>query len=125
MIVSMDKAYTLDGEAFTVLTVTRPGGIPVAGHVPSGRIFGFYLDGSNNFSTQRLVEVSPYADFVIDEPVMVRDEDCLKWLRGHFAGLTTDGLAKIWGGEGTHWSSKGTWSHWNQCRRPTKEELAK
>ena len=125
MIVSMEKKYTLNGKDFTILTVTKPGDYPVVGHTPAGALYLFLINGGSTYGGVNLVEVSPYADFKIDEPVMVRDDNCGEWLRGHFAGLTTDGLAKIWGGEGTHWSSRGTWSHWEQCRRPTAEELSK
>lgn len=125
MNISMDKKYTLDGEVFTVLTVTRPGGIPVAGHVPSGRIFGFHLDGSNSLSTQRLVEVSPYADFVIDEPVMVRDFDDQPWFKRVFRGIeSVKGRALAY--QVPAWSDIGPCpDSWRQCRRPTAEELAK
>lgn len=125
MIVSIDKKYTLDGAVFTILTVTKPGIRPVAGYKPDGSICSFNLDGSLGNSYLKLVEVSPYADFKIDEPVMVRDDNDQEWHRRHFAGVSIDGRASAWNNGATRWSTGHRPTVWNQCRRPTAEELAK
>ena len=122
MIVSMDKNYTIGVEPFTLLTVTKPGLYPVLGYLKNGAAYEFSADGLNFF--HRLVEVSPYADFVIDEPVMVRDADDHQWRKAHFSGVVDSHPSAFFGGL-TKWSSNGQAASWLQCRRPTKEELAK
>ena len=120
----MDKKYTLNGEVFTVLTVTLPGEYPIVGHTPIGELYRFPINGVNIFRGVKLVEISPYADFVIDEPVMVRDMDGFEWRQGYFAGINQDGFALKWIDGSTKWSSGGECVSWLQCRRPTAEELA-
>ena len=124
MNISMDKKYTLKGLPFTVLTVTKPGDYPVVGYTPRGIVYSFKSNGVSTHSNQHLVEVSPYADFVIDEPVMVRDGDKQEWQRKHFAGCSKDGFPQTFYPNGTSWTMKGLNASWNQCRRPTAEELA-
>ena len=53
---------------------------------------------------------------------MVRDGDDRIWLRANFAGVNDSGDALTWA-YGTQWLSRGETYQWNQCRRPTKEEL--
>lgn len=73
-----------------------------------------------------LVENSPYEDFKIDEPVMVRDFDTEPWNRRHFAGVDAYGRAKAWDAGSTSWTvdNVGDYATWDKCRRPTPEELA-
>ena len=127
MIVSMDKKYTLEGEPYTLLTTTLPGSNPVVGHDAEGRISLFNPEGrrawSDSGSSNCLVEVSPYADFVIDEPVMVRDYDDHKWRKAHFSGVVDSHPSAFFSGF-TKWSSNGQAASWLQCRRPTAEELS-
>ena len=124
MNISMDKKYTLFGKPFTVLTVTKPGNFPVLGHLPDGALCIFTLDGNFKYGTTALVEVSPYADFVIDEPVMIRDHAHQTWERRHFAGVNVDGKASAWNSGATKWTTHYPATTWLQCRRPTAEELA-
>ena len=117
----MDKKYTLDGETFTVLTVTKPGLFSVLGYSLAGLAREFTADGLNPFCS--LVEVSPYPDFKIDEPVMVRDESGNEWDKKCFSGVSKNGLATCWLHGGTSWTTNHV-VEWRQCRRPTAEELA-
>lgn len=122
MNISMIKQYTLDGEDFTVLTVTKPGDYPVAGYNPKGSVYCFPINGIAGCG--HLVEVSPYADFVIDEPVMVRDGDDCKWQRSNFVGFDSKS-GKPTASYLTAWiRGKGKAYIWQECRRPTDEELA-
>lgn len=91
--ISMDKHYTLQGEVFTVLTVSKPGYFPVLGYMPDGRVFNFRADGTalQSYLTSCglsghdiLIEGIKYSEFKIDEPVMVRDHDDGSWERKHF-----------------------------------------
>lgn len=120
MTISMDKKYTRDGEPFIVLTVTKPGNWPVLGYTPNGSTYSFSSDGIGVLVS--LVEVSPYADFVIDEKVMVRNHQTHCWQPAHFAGVDS-GLALGWSSGATKWTSDSA-SLWQQCRRPTADELA-
>lgn len=78
-------------------------------------------------SQNDLVEISPYEDFKIDEPVMVRQYDTSTWSRRYFAGVDEKGRAKAWNFGVTSWTADPMdtqcWSSWNKCRRPTPEEL--
>ena len=119
----MDKKYTMDGEPYVVLTVTKPGKFPVAGHFSDGSLMSFMADGTSRYGAA-LVEVSPYADFVIDEKVMIRDHDHQTWERRHFAGVNVDGKASAWNNGETKWTTQYPATTWEQCRRPTAKELA-
>lgn len=90
---------------------------------------GLLAGGTVSFE-EDLIEVTPYADFKIDEPVMVRDGADDSWTKRHFAGVDNVGRAQTWGDGTTSWTKRDAqlddWrSSWNECRRPTAEELAK
>ena len=82
----------------------------------------FYGDGESDMD---LVEVSPYEDFKIDEPVMVRDFENQSWAKRYFAGVN-NGKPSVWCAGATSWSSESNedFVYWKFCRRPTPEELA-
>ena len=70
-------------------------------------------------------EYLPYEDFKIDEPVMVRDEDSEIWNRRYFAGVSDCGKPMTYPHGITWWTSNFCVTNvWNQCMKPTKEELA-
>jgi hypothetical protein len=69
-----------------------------------------------------LIEVGPYDDFKVDDPVMVRDDSENKWVRRHFAGVAPDGKPVAWNVGATSWTTESRTS-WSFCRRPTPEEL--
>lgn len=124
MKISMDKKYTIKGKPYTVLTVTKPGDYPVVGHTEHGEIYLHQADGTG-FYASKLVEVTPYDDFKIDEPVMVRDHDTEEWIKRYFAGVNRYGNPLTFDLGNTRWSNDGDGElHWYQCRRPTAEELA-
>ena len=123
MNISMDKKYTLDGEDFFILTVKKPGKWPVAAHGLDGSLGHFTADGFHASTGAKLVEVIPYADFKIDDPVMVRDDSC-EWESAHFCGVNHDGLVMTWRDGTTQWTADGAVYLWQECRRPTAEELA-
>jgi len=71
-----------------------------------------------------LIEVSPYEDFEINDIVMVRDRDTDMWKRRHFAGVDEDGRALCFPNGASSWTSDSISTNaWNQCRRPTLEEI--
>jgi hypothetical protein len=126
--IDMNKKYrTRDGRQVRILCIDGPkerfSVIAVVDgyllhYAPCGT---FYAPERDCCSSLDLVEVSPWDDFKVDEPVMVRDGDLERWVERHFAH-TSDGLAYTWADGGTSWSTccKIGWLH---CRRPTPEEL--
>ena len=68
-----------------------------------------------------LIEVSPYDDFKIDDPVMV-SLNGVYWERGYFAGVNTKGMPTAFDSGSTSWSAFAA-CNWIYCRRPTQEEL--
>ena len=73
-------------------------------------------------SANDLILPEDYSSYKIDEPVMVRDFDYMCWVCGHFAGVN-EGKPAIWLHGKTRWTAYGGYQTWNQCRRPTPEEL--
>lgn len=83
-----------------------------------------------HYCDDNLVEILPYEDFKIDEPVMVRVNNTSCWHRRYFAGVAPNGKAKTWDMGRTSWTVDAIGddfitSTWPQCRRPTPEELAR
>lgn len=68
-------------------------------------------------------EPDPYKDFVIDEPVMVKDKCIPIWIPRYFAGVTSGGKPLTYYGGCTSWTARGEIKSWDECRRPTEEEL--
>jgi hypothetical protein len=140
MKISMDKQYKYrNGEPARVLCVDRPGieKYPVLSMTKTGKLYRHTVNGSVCAEKEDydLIEVSPYDDFVIDEPVMVRDKTAETWARGYFAGVDKDGIPMTWAEGATSWSivnSATGWTidgveefryRWHECRRPTPDEL--
>lgn len=74
-----------------------------------------------------LIEVSPYEDLKIDDPVMAYHAmDGTPYPR-HFAGVEPDGRPRTWANGRTSFSihSNNDYIICDKCRRPTKEELGK
>lgn len=131
--ISMNKKYqTRSGLPVRILCVdAKTEDYPVIGliSVKTGEKTSSFTKDGNFLTTGEsgkydLIEVSPYADFKVDEPVMVRDADSQPWQRRYFAKVDVDGNPTTWCDCATSWSVEGgavIW--WNQCRRPTPEEL--
>jgi hypothetical protein len=69
-------------------------------------------------------EASPYDDYRLDEPVMVR-RSSTGWYKRHFAGVE-GGWPTAWtNGQTSFTKLEGTCNRdtWHECRRPTPEEL--
>ena len=131
--ISMDKKYkTRTGLSVRVLCNDAKGKFPVIALVlgvsgqSSEYIIRTTLEGSyyeREESENDLIEVSPYDDFEIDEPVMVRDSDgavMSRWQRRYFAGINESGYPLAWAEGMTSWSADGYKTRWDECRRPTK-----
>jgi len=128
--ISMDKTYkTRDGCDVRIACVNAGSNAPVVAVVNNETIVynadGRFFTSIQNESVWDLIEVSPYADFKIDEPVMVRNSKGQDWTCRYFAGVDLEGNAKAFVGGANSWTKSGDdQGHtWNQCRRPTAEEL--
>jgi hypothetical protein len=128
--ISMDKKYRArNGRPARVICVDAKGAQPVVALVYGGgsefvintSLKGEFFDG--DLHELDLIEVSPYEDFEVDEPVMVRDHEDNRWLRKYFAGVDGDGKPSTWVLGSTKWTSGGKKTSWGECRRPTPEEL--
>ena len=125
-VIQMDKKYkTRDGLAVRILCVDNYNNQthPVIGLVSNGVVASYQTNGKYLWdadSCNDLVEIKPYEDFKIDEPVMVQDKQAKGWYRGHFAGVR-DGKVTIWCSGGTSFTTTHKVS-WDECRRPTSLE---
>lgn len=77
---------------------------------------GRYYENRANHESD-LVEVSPYAEFKIDEPVLVRNAAAQPWYRRHFAGIAENGKPTAFDMGGTSWGEVAK-VEWNECLRP-------
>lgn len=136
--ISMDKKYTTrDGRPVRILAVDFddcPYTVVAAvtgtyENGTTGEILYTYLPtGEINLNKEEspldLVEAMPFADFKLDEPVMVRMAGDADWTSRHFACANTFGTkAMCWCDGGTSWTAVNS-AVWDECRRPTAEELA-
>lgn len=127
--ITMDKKYkTRDGQPARILCTDAPGNAPVRALIGEV-VLGHTAQGVSVYRTvddaYTLIEVGPYDDFKIDEPVMVRHGEELGWTKRHFAGVGSGGQPQGWSLGGTSWFSKDdSIVVWAECRRPTAEELA-
>jgi len=132
--IDITKKYrTRDGRPVRVLCVDLKGEQPVVALImcadgdESVLVFdadGKYLHKSREPANLDLIEISPYEDFKIDEPVMVRDTTDDHWQPRHFAGADERGRPLTWSDRGTSWSTN-LCVEWSFCRRPTERELKK
>lgn len=135
--VTMDKQWvTRDGRAVQLLGVDLPGRIPWS-------VIGLLFDseGQSTVETWKadgdycslaspkdLVEKAPFADFKLDEPVMVLSDGL--WVKRHFAGVNKAGEGLFFPDGMTSWTYRrdsvyrcGPESVFKSMRKPTEEEL--
>lgn len=131
--IDMNKKYrTRSGLPVRILCVDRKDIFPVVylilyeqREIMSTASIGGKYNSPRTESEWDIIEISPYEDFKIDDPVMVRDFDTEPWNRRHFAGVDEHGRAKAWDAGSTSWSVEGMadYACWNEFRRPTPEEM--
>lgn len=123
--IEMTKKYRYaSGEPARILCVDRPGpSYPVLSMADNGTLYAHDADGkyAYNYRDRQLIEVSPWGDFELDQPVMVSDAG-EGWSRRYFAGVK-DGKPLAWTGGKTSWTASGLFEAWSYCRLPTEEEL--
>ena len=120
------------GNDVRIICVDKRGEFPIVGivsinHRGKEGVMSYTSEGSYlvyEDSPHDIILPEDYSTYKIDEPVMVRDHDKEEWLRRYFAGVKSDKPC-AWNDGATSWSV-GSPDHmlfWDQCRRPTKEEL--
>ena len=119
------------GNDVRIICVDKRGEFPIVGIVsinPRGKeeVMSYTSEGSYlvyEDSPHDLIPPEDFRTYIIDEPVMVRDGDSSAWVRSYFAGVSpVDGRPCAWDKQRTSWTET-TRIVWNQCRRPTNEEL--
>lgn len=127
--IEMGKKYRLASGMVVrrILCVDRAGSVnyPVIAEMENGSILSFGPNGEWGCNQGCLVEVRPYEDFKIDDPVMVKNKGERDWSARYFAGVATEGYAKAWVDGRTSWTANHSLASlcWDECRRPTEEEL--
>ena len=104
---------------------------PVVAATEEGALFMYTAEGkfhsdTNLLSGIDLVEDTPYADFKVDDKVMVRDADHHTWNRRYFSHINSEGFPVCFSEGVTSWVAAASSFHstfWKQCRKPTAEEL--
>ena len=130
--ITMDKKYRCrDGVPVTVLAVgVKPdAAVVILRHNYNGIDSVLQLRANGKWSNTEdfpcdLIEIVPYDDFKIDDPVMVKSDGAV-WLRRYFAGVDTEGSPTTFNYGATSWSTVGRDNpqRWKYCRRPTPKEL--
>ena len=129
--IELNKTYKdgLGRDVRIICVDAKDSDYPVIGLVTKGddREFpcSYTKDGKYPYKTSvsDLILPEDFRTFKIDEPVMVRDSDSSAWVRSYFAGVSKD-RATCWDKQRTSWTETCR-VVWNQCRRPTNEELGK
>jgi hypothetical protein len=121
MQISMDKKYkTLDGRDAKIIAICDNLDQPVIGIVDGhNAITQWTIDGrkwKGGFDRYLdLVEVSPYADFKVDDKVLVNDGEDKCWYKRYFAGIDSDtGEALAFLDGKTSWGRSNSVS-WANC----------
>jgi hypothetical protein len=112
------RYITRDGVPGVIVALRMPNHDNLSLFVPDARDLQpswHYADGRHISDRELDLQViNPYADFVIDEPVLVWTTGPMKHKR-HFAGLDTDGRPMAWETGRTSWTSppedRSTWDH--------------
>lgn len=102
--------YT-NGNRARILCIDRIGTQdPVVSMNEVSGCFHFHKSNGDVVGTDKfnLIEVKPYDDFEIDEPVWATVEYVSSRLKRYFAGVNFDGQPLVFAGGNTAWTSKRT-----------------
>jgi hypothetical protein len=102
------KYQTRDGDPVEFITDKGRGEYPIIGYIGDNDTVDVWTqDGKFSPSLDHardLIEVSPYADWKIDDKILVSNDRDI-WVKKHFAGLDCDGLPMSWKYGVTSWSA--------------------
>lgn len=99
---------------------------PVVVEMESGEICTYTSAGafiSEAANPMDLVEITKWHDFKIDDKVMVRKNGSATWYKRYFSGDNGEGKPTAFHNGGSLWSNINYPAVWDECRRPTEEEL--
>jgi hypothetical protein len=77
---------------------------------------GFYKNDKEEHVND-LIEVSPYADFKIDDKVLVWDKGQKDKYKRHFTGIDDKGNALAWSRGNTSFTADGDCDMWDNCEK--------
>ena len=132
--IEMGKKYTYLGKPARVLCVDKRYRLyPVIALITDNScetVTSFTADGRSYEdapadTTHRLIEVSPYADWKIDDKILVTNNltGDTRWYKRHFAGLGKDGQPTAFADGKTSWSDAGQpGTAWNFAKKPEAQE---
>lgn len=133
----MKEYRTKDGRAVVFFTRNHPGFYCLVGYVKNQcDVHQWSLDGAiagnsdGKLNNLCLVEISPYDDFKIDEPVLAWNcDDDEPRERAHFAGVDSSGLPTTWDDGRTSWSmprgKRTQRTTWDFCVKASEEKECK
>lgn len=122
------KYKTRDGRPVKIICTDRKYVLPVVALVTNRdghRVLTCYSSKGESFDCMfsdllELVEVQPWEDFKIDDPVLVSDDE-VSWEKRHFAGINEEGMPLAFQDGCTSWSSSEDPHGWNFCKKPEQE----
>ena len=121
------KYQTRDGEPVEIIAVNGREPFPVIGYIGDAstivhmwRKSGSFLEDEEE-SRCDLIEISPYADWEIDDKILVSD-DGIVWQRKHFAGVDDAGFPMAWYSGETSWTSRGGKYSWKYAKKPDEDK---
>lgn len=121
MKIDMNKKYrTRDGRDVEIIAIYDEINKPVIGHIKGeSNSRCWYLDGiyfsydDYKDCVLDLIEVTPYADFKVDDKVLVlASKNNTVWYKRYFAGLDDDGNPVVFSNGLTSWSTTATCGNW-------------
>ena len=119
--IEMHKKYkTRDGRPVRILCVDRKD--PVLKVVYAYEVDGFEGIACEDIHGENLIEVHPWEDFKIDDPVIVSDNG-LSWCKRYFAGVNSNGLPTAFNNGTTSFTVPHPThiTEWNFCKKPDEK----
>ncbi len=114
-ILCTDRKEVKESTSHVIALVTTEGWEEVQVYSKTGQ---YFID---DYSALDLIEVQPWDDFKIDDPVLVRDHEGERWKKRYFAGVSDQGKPLAFQSGSTSWSSEGEVLEWVYCKKPGQE----
>lgn len=116
-ILCVDRKEDEDSTFHVIALVTTNGYEEIRAYSKTGQ---YFIDEE---SALDLIEVQPWDDFKVDDPVLVRDYEDEEWKKRYFAGVSDKGKPLTFPLGCTSWSSEevNVRHGWNYCKKPEQE----
>lgn len=111
-----NKYLTKGGREVKILYTDLKGDFPVIG-VIEDQLFFYTKEGSNSSSYSMDDIVEPYADFKIDDKVLVSDKYSPIKRKSHFAGVNSEGKPMAFMNGETSWTTTTPPCSWGTCEK--------